>query len=111
MLEIDDDGAFVEVVAHEGGADGATFGVGHGRHRRTSEITGAGRLDLHHVGAQPAQQLGGPGQGLHLLEREDAHAVERLAPLGRVGIDDVAQLHARSSSSPNMSMALPRMIL
>ena len=75
------------------------------------EVAGAGRLDLHHVGAQAAQQLGGPGQGLHLFESEDAHAVEWLAPSGRVGVDDVAQLHVRSSSSPNMSMALPRMIL
>ena len=113
VLQVDDDGALVEVVAQEGGADRPSVGVGHGRQGGTPEVAGPGRLDLHDLGPQPAEQLGGPGQGLHLLEREDAHAVEGLAPGRRVRVDDVAQLHARSrsSGSPSISMALPRMIL
>ena len=72
------------------------------------EVARARRLDLDHLGAEPAQQLGGEGQRLHLLEGEDADAVERLAPARRVGVDDVAQLHVMSR--PSMAIAFPRMM-
>ncbi len=76
--------------------------------RAAAEVPGAGRLHLDHVGPQPPEQLGGVGEGLHLLEREHPHAVERLAPVRRLRVDDVAELHAMSR--PSISMALPRMI-
>ena len=38
-------------------------------------------LDLHDLGAEPGEQLRRVRQRLHLLGREDAHAVERLAVL------------------------------
>ena len=50
-------------------------------------------LDLHDVGAEPREQLGGVGEGLHLLGRQHAHAVERLAEALRVGVGDVAESH------------------
>ena len=43
----------------------------------------AGRLDLDDLGTEAPQQLGGVGERLHLLEGEDADAVERLAPVRR----------------------------
>ena len=54
------------------------------------------------------EQLGGVGEGLHLLEGQDAHAGQRFAPGRRLRVDDVAQLHARSR--PSIRIALPRMI-
>ena len=108
LLEVDDDGALGEVVAQEGGADGAPVGVGHGGRGAAPEVARAGRLDLDHLGPEAPQQLGGVGEGLHLLEGEDADAGERLAPVRRLRIDDVAQLHG--PSRPSIAMALPRMI-
>ncbi len=72
------------------------------------EVAGAGRLDLDHVGTEAAEQLGGVGQRLHLLEGQDPDAVEWLAPVRRLGIDDVAELHVMSR--PSMAMAFPRMM-
>ena len=108
LLEVDHDRALGEVVAHERRADAAALGVDHGGHGAAAEIAGARRLHLDDVGAQPAEQLGGVGERLHLLEGEDPHAVERLAPVRRLRVDDVAQLHAMSR--PSISMALPRMM-
>ena len=51
---------------------------------RAPEVTRAGRLDLDHLGAEAPQQLRGVGQRLHLLEGENAHAGERLAPVRRL---------------------------
>ena len=107
-LQVDDDGALRQVVAHEGRTDGTAVGVDHGRGGAAPEVTGAGCLDLDHLGAEPTEQLGGKGEGLHLLEGEDADAVERLAPLCRVGVGDVAQLHVMSR--PSMAIAFPRMM-
>ena len=81
VLQVDADAALVEVVAQEGGADPAPFGVGHGRGGAPAQITRR-RFDLHHVGAEPGQQLGRVRQRLHLLERQDAYTVERLATAG-----------------------------
>ncbi len=107
-LQVDDDRALRQVVAHEGGADRATLGVGHGGHRAAPEVARSRCLDLDDVGTEAAEQLGGEGKRLHLLEGEDADAVERLAPVGRVGVDDVAELHVMSR--PSMAMAFPRMM-
>ncbi len=76
--------------------------------RAAPEVAGARCLDLDDVGAEAAEQLGGEGKRLHLLEGEHADPVERLAPAGRVGVDDVAELHVMSR--PSMAMALPRMM-
>ncbi len=55
-----------------------------------------GVLDLHDVGAEAGQQLRRVRQRLHLLGREHAHAVERLAVLRRVLVRHVAESHRRS---------------
>ena len=52
-----------------------------------------GDLDLHHVGAEAGEQLGGVGQRLHLLEGEHPHAVEGLAEREGVGVSGVSELH------------------
>ena len=108
LLEVDHDGALGEVVAHEGRADAAALGIGHGGHGAPAEVARAGRLHLDDLGTEPAEQLGGVGERLHLLEGQDPDAVERLAPVRRLRVDDVAELHA--TSRPSISMALPRMI-
>ena len=108
LLEVDDDGALREVVAQEGGADGAAVGIGHRGRRAPPEVARAGRLDLDHLGAEAPQQLGGVGERLHLLEGQDADAGQRLAPVRRFRVDDVAQPHG--PSRPSIAMALPRMI-
>ena len=74
--------------------DAAALGVGHRRLRAAAEVAALGVLDLHHVGAEAGQQLGGVGERLHLLEGEDAHAVERLAGARRAGVGDVSEAHA-----------------
>ena len=51
-------------------------------------------LDLHHLGAEAPEQHRGERQRLHLLHREDAYAVERLAVALCVGVGDVSDLHA-----------------
>ena len=84
LFEVDDDRPLGQVVAEERRTDGASIGIGHGGRGGPAEVTGAGRFDLHHVGAEPSQELGGVGEGLHLLEGEDAHPVERLAPVRRL---------------------------
>jgi hypothetical protein len=40
------------------------------------DVAGAGTLDLDHVGAEPGQQLGAGGTGLHVGEVDDLDAVE-----------------------------------
>ena len=59
----------------------------------------AGVLDLDHVGAEAGEQLGGVGEGLHLLGGQDADAVERLAVVGGAGVRDVSELHARQGTA------------
>ena len=108
LLEVDDDGALGKVVAQEGGAHGAPVGVGERRRGRAPEVARAGRLDLDHLGAEAPEQLRGVGERLHLLEGENAHAGEGLAPVFRPGVDDVPELHR--PSRPSIAMALPRMI-
>ena len=78
------------------------------RRGAASEVARARRLDLDHLGAEPPEELGGVGQRLHLLEGEHADAVERLAPVRRFRVDDVAEFHG--PSRPSIAMALPRMI-
>ena len=55
LLEVDDDGALGQVVAQEGGAHGAPVGVGQRGRGRAPQVTGAGRLDLDHLGAEAPQ--------------------------------------------------------
>ena len=78
-LEVDGDRPLAEVVAQEGGADARALGVDHRRLRAAPEVAALRVLDLHDVGAEPGEQLGGVGERLHLLEGEHADAVERLA--------------------------------
>ena len=51
-------------------------------------------LDLYDIGAEARQKLRGVGEGLHLLEGEDAHAVKGLAVLDGIGIGDCSEFHA-----------------
>ena len=76
VLEIDADAAFAEIVAEEGGAEAAALGIGR-RGLRGSAQLAARRFDLHHVGPEPRQELGGKRQRLHLLEGQDADADQR----------------------------------
>ena len=108
LLEVDDDRVLGQVVAQKGGPDSAAVRVGHGGRRGAPEVAGAGRLDLHHLGTEAPQELGGIGQRLHLLEGEDADTGQRFAPVRRLRVDDVAQPHG--PSRPSIAMALPRMI-
>src|SRR5690348_12927475 len=54
-------------------------------------------LDLDDLGAETGQELRPPGQGLHLLDRQDADAVEWLAVAGGAGVGGVSQSHVRAS--------------
>ena len=99
-LEVDADAALVEVVAQVGGADLAALGVGHRRRRRPPRLAVHRVLDLHHVGAEPGEQLRRVRQRLHLLGREHPHAVERLAVLLRTLVRDVAEPHPCRLRSP-----------
>src|SRR4051812_22997681 len=75
-----------------------------GRSGRSSPATIRGRLagarclHLHDIGAETGEQLGAVRQGLHLLDGQDAHAVERLPVLQRVGVGDISELHAGHST-------------
>ena len=50
------------------------------------------------VGAQAGEQLRAPGQRLHLLEGEDAHAVERLPGPRGLLVGDLPEPHSQRSS-------------
>jgi hypothetical protein len=99
VLEVDGDAALVEVVAQERRAGALAVRVDHRGERAAAGLAGAGRLHLHDVGAEPGQQLGAVRQCLHLLDGQDAHAVERLAVPQRLGVGDVSELHLVSFSS------------
>ena len=102
-LEVEPDAALVEVVAQEGGADLAALGIEHGRQRAPAGLAVHRVLDLDHLGAEAGQQLGGVGERLHLLDGEDAHAVERLAPRGGFGVGGLPEAHGgdRRTSGPH----------
>jgi hypothetical protein len=50
-------------------------------------------LDLHDLGAQAPQELGGERQGLHLFCREHAHTVEWFSERECGFVGYVAELH------------------
>jgi hypothetical protein len=54
-------------------------------------------FDLHHLGAEAAEHLGGIGERLHLLRREHPYAVEGLAEAGSAGVRDVTESHGAPS--------------
>ena len=91
-LEVHGDAALREVVAQERRTDEATLGVVHPRLRAPAGLSRRG-LHLHDVGAEPGEQLRRVGERLHLLEREDADAVERLAVLRRVLVRHLTEPH------------------
>ena len=78
-LQVDADAALVEVVAQVGRADLAALRVDHRGRRRPARLAVHRMLDLDDLGAEPGEHLGRVRQRLHLLGREHAHAVERLA--------------------------------
>ena len=96
VLQVDGDAALVQVVAQERGADRCA------RRDRSSPAASRGPsrrrrvLDLDDLGAEARQELGGEGQRLHLLERQDPDAVERLSRSVR---------RPRSRSSPSFIAA------
>ena len=107
-LQVDADAALVEVVAQVGGADLAPVGVGHRRRGRAAGLAVLRMLDLHHVRAEASEQLGGVRQRLHLLRREHAHPVERLAVLLCTLVRNVAQLHRVTlRSQPDVGACFP----
>ena len=77
MLGIDRDRALVAVEHREIEA----VGPFHVTQLTARNVADARPLDLDHVGAHIAEQLGAGRAGLHVREVEDAHAVERLAGL------------------------------
>ena len=93
-FEIETYAALVEVVAQIGRPDLATVGVEHRGRRRAARLAVFGVLHLHDFRAEAGQELRGIRQRLHLLGREHAYAVERLAVLLRVGVCGLSQAHA-----------------
>jgi hypothetical protein len=77
VLQVDADAALAEVVAQIGRADLAPVAIGDLRPRAAPRLAVDRMLDLHHVGAQVREQLGGERQRLHLLDREHAHTPSR----------------------------------
>ena len=57
------------------------FGVGHRRQRRPTELADQ-RFDLDDVGTETRQELGGVGEGLHLLDGQHADTFERSSCCG-----------------------------
>ena len=92
-LEIDADRLLVEVVPKIGRADRSTLGIEDRGLRTAAQIATLHALDLDHIGTQSGQQLGGVGECLHLLECEDAHAIEGLAVLDGIGVGDRSEFH------------------
>src|SRR5262249_15322279 len=85
LLQIDGDAALVGVEhEEEHRVEARNFGA------IAPRLLAARRLDLDHVGPEPAQELGAGGAGLELREVEDPHAGQRAlghrlrAPLVRV---------------------------
>jgi len=91
-LQVDGDRPLVEVVAQERGAHELAVGRGHPGLRAATGLA-AERLDLHDVGAEAGEELGGVRQGLHLLQGEDAHPFEGLAVLQGICVDDISEFH------------------
>ena len=87
--QVDADTPLPEVAAQEGRTDRAALGIGDRRRRGPSRFTVHGMLDLHDVGAEARQHLRRERHRRHLLEREHAHAVERLAVLLCLAVRDV----------------------
>ena len=53
-------------------------------------------LDLHHLGAEAGQELGGIGESRHLLGGEDTDPLER-ARVGRIlRVGDISEAHGLS---------------
>ena len=77
IFQVDGDGAFVAVDAHEGRAHGG----GAAGTRGAIEIA-LGRLDLDHVGAEIAQDLGGIGAEHDRGEIDDLEAFEKVIHRG-----------------------------
>ena len=76
---------------------GRPVGVGHGGGGGPARLALDGVLDLHDLGAQPGEQLGGERERLHLLGGEDAHPVERPLRRGGAGVGDVSEAHGPCS--------------
>jgi hypothetical protein len=83
-----------EVVPEERRPDRPALRVGHGRERAAPQVAALRVLDLDDLRPEAGQELRGVGEGLHLLEGEHAHAVERLAGGGGTGVGDVPEAHA-----------------
>ena len=60
-----------------------------------------GVLDLDHLGPQATQELGGVGQGLHLLGRQHPDALEGLSVVGSLPGNHLTQSHAREGRTHN----------
>ena len=98
VLEVDTDRLLREVVAQKGGANIATLRVFHCRQRAATQVAAGWMLHLDDRCAESAEQLRCIGEGLHLLEGKDAHAIEWLAVCECFDIADVAKVHGATVS-------------
>jgi hypothetical protein len=87
--QVDADTPLPEVAAQEGGTDRAAFGIGDRRRRGSPRFTVHRVLDLHDVGAEAREHLRRERHRRHLLEREHAYTIERLAVLLCLAVGDV----------------------
>ena len=75
-LQIDADALLVQIVAQVRGAHALAVDIRYGRQGAPGRFAGFRVLDLHHLGAQASHQLGRVGERLHLLDGQDADALE-----------------------------------
>ena len=81
VFEIDADAPLPEVVAEERVPDRAAERIIHRRERAPARLTGQRMLNLDDLGSEPPEELGPVRQRLHLLQGQDAQAIERGGPL------------------------------
>ena len=98
-LEVDGHALLAQVVAQEGGPDLLPVLLGHRRRRGPSGVAPTDLFHLDHLGAQARHELGGEREGLHLLECEHPHAVERAPELAGLVVRRVTELHASPPQS------------
>ena len=77
VLQVYGHAALVQVVPQERRTHLTPVGVGHEGLGPTAAVAGHRVLDLHHLGPEAGQELGGEREGRHLLGGQDPYAVQR----------------------------------
>jgi hypothetical protein len=111
--DIEGQRTLVAIGGEEIGALAGFLAVGAGQERwapAAGVVAGAGPLDLDHIGAEVAQQLGAAGSRQHAGEIEDPQAVERAGHGSSAWIlwDEAMRLVAQPSSKVKRGSRLPR---